>query len=250
MALRDQPYLPLYIQDYLTDEKLNECSAATQGIYIKLMCLLHKSETYGKILLKQKYKQNESMCLNFASQVANHLPFSKLELESAIKELINENVCYLENEFLCQKRMIKDNDLSLKRSKAGKKGGDNNKFAKAKVKANIEANSEYEYENIFILDSKEFYKNESERVNDIKYNSFVNYILGENDTKEPYTSILNLQRQVSFEQFTKLLIAAKEKNVKIKSMLDDIENTSSYTQNKKDLFLILNKWIKNARINN
>lgn len=26
MALRDQPYLPLYVQDFLTDEKLRECS--------------------------------------------------------------------------------------------------------------------------------------------------------------------------------------------------------------------------------
>ena len=44
MALRDQPYLPLYIHDIMVDEKLNECCAATHGIYIKgLMCLMHKS---------------------------------------------------------------------------------------------------------------------------------------------------------------------------------------------------------------
>jgi len=55
MALRDQPYLPLYVQDIMTDEKLNECSAASHGIYIKgIMCLMHKSETYGKIMLKHK----------------------------------------------------------------------------------------------------------------------------------------------------------------------------------------------------
>ena len=147
MALRDQPYLPLYIQDYLTDEKLNECSASTQGIYIKIMCLMHKSETYGKILLKQKYKQKESTCLSFALQLAKHLPFSKDELSKAINELLNENVCYFHDGFLCQKRMIKDNDLSLKRAEAGKKGGNNSKFAQAKSKANIQANSENEYEN-------------------------------------------------------------------------------------------------------
>jgi len=60
MALRDQPYLPLYVQDYLTDEKLNECSPATQGVYIKLLCVLHKMEEYGTILLKQKRKQKVS----------------------------------------------------------------------------------------------------------------------------------------------------------------------------------------------
>ena len=35
MALRNQPYIPLYVQDFLTDEKLNQCSPASQGIYIK-----------------------------------------------------------------------------------------------------------------------------------------------------------------------------------------------------------------------
>ncbi len=54
MALRNQPYLPLFVQDYLTDEKLNECSAQSQGVYIKIMCLMHKSETYGKNFAKAK----------------------------------------------------------------------------------------------------------------------------------------------------------------------------------------------------
>ena len=68
MALRNQPYLPLYVQDFMTDEKLNECSPAANGIYIRLMCILHKSETYGQILLKQKYKQNESKIENLLNQ--------------------------------------------------------------------------------------------------------------------------------------------------------------------------------------
>lgn len=152
MALRDQPYIPLYIQDIMTDEKLNECSAATHGIYIKgIMCLMHKSETYGKILLKQKYKQNKSKCLDFACQLVKHLPYKIEEIEKAIEDLINENVCYFEDDFLCQKRMIKDNDLSLKRSRAGKKGGKstqlNTNFAKAKPQANSENEIAIENEN-------------------------------------------------------------------------------------------------------
>ena len=59
MALRDQPFLPLYIQDFMTDEKQAECSAESTGVYIRLMCLLHKSDTYGKIQIKAKFKQND-----------------------------------------------------------------------------------------------------------------------------------------------------------------------------------------------
>ena len=75
MALRDQPYLPLYIQDFLTDEKLSECSASATGVYIRIMCLMHKSEHYGKILLKQKHKQTGKQIEDFASFFAKVLPY-------------------------------------------------------------------------------------------------------------------------------------------------------------------------------
>lgn len=162
MALRDQPYLPLYVQDIMTDEKLNECSAATHGIYIKgLMCLMHKSEEYGKILLKQKYKQTSkqdvSMSLKFALQLTKHLPYSIDEIKNAIEELIHEEVCYFDGDYLCQKRMIRDNEISEARSLAGKKGGGNPKFVKTKLQTNTQTNTEYEYEyeNINITSSNE-----------------------------------------------------------------------------------------------
>ena len=148
MALRDQPYIPLYVQDIMTDEKLNECCASTHGIYIKgIMCLMHKSKTYGKILLLQKYQQNTKQSLNFATQLAKHLPYTPDEIMLAIDELILNDVCQYEGDYLCQKRMIKDNDISIKRIKAGSKGG----FAKANNIANsvakVIANSENENEN-------------------------------------------------------------------------------------------------------
>ena len=123
MALRDQPYLPLYVQDYLTDEKLNNCSASSQGIYIKVMCLFHKCDPYGGILLKQNDKQNESICLNFARKLSKQLPFDSIEINEALIELLHEKVLLIDGDFLFQKRMVKDNDISNKRSEIGKKGG-------------------------------------------------------------------------------------------------------------------------------
>lgn len=161
MALRDQPYLPLYIQDIMTDEKLNECSAATHGIYIKgIMCLMHKSDTYGKLLLKQKHKQTSSKENNFALLLAKHLPYTVDEIQLAITELIAEKVCYYEDDYLVQKRMVKDNEISEKRALAGKSGGKTTQnnilktddFAKANSEANVQANSEYEYDNKTIID--------------------------------------------------------------------------------------------------
>lgn len=153
MALRDQPYIPLYVQDLMTDEKLNNCCAATHGIYIKgLMCLMHKSENYGKILLQQKFKQTDKQSKNFAIMLVKHLPYTVEEIENAIDELIEENVCYFEDDYICQKRMIKDGALSLIRSKVGKKGGDktkenNENLLKILPKQKVEQNTEYEIEN-------------------------------------------------------------------------------------------------------
>jgi len=154
MALRNQPYIPLYVQDLLTDEKLNECSASSTGVYIKIMCVMHKSEEYGKILLKQKDKQSKSNVENFARKLNRNISFTAGIIQNALEELVKENVLYIDGDYLCQKRMIRDNDISLKRAEAGQKGGKKTQLAIANPKAKEEAisetenktESEYEYE--------------------------------------------------------------------------------------------------------
>lgn len=141
MALRDQPYIPLYIQDFLTDEKLIECSAKATGVYVRLMCIMHKSEDYGKILLKQKDKQSQKQIENFAVKIGKQMPYSEREVLESLQELLNEKVLCIEGDFLVQKRMVKDNLLSLKRAEAGSKGG---KFAQAKAKPKVVPNTENE----------------------------------------------------------------------------------------------------------
>jgi uncharacterized protein YdaU (DUF1376 family) len=142
MALRDQPYLPLYVQDFLTDEKLMECSASATGIYIRIMCIMHKSDEYGTILLKQKDKQTDNQIKNFALKLAKYLPYSTDEIMTGLSELLNEGVLQNGGDKISQKRMIKDNELSIVRSDAGKKGY----LAKAKGEAKPQANTEIENE--------------------------------------------------------------------------------------------------------
>ena len=150
MALKDQPYIPLYIKDVITDEKLKECNAASHGVYFLLICLLHKQPEYGKLLLKQKYKQNESKYHDFACLLARHFPFDLLTIELALKELHQEDVIQIDGDILSQKRMVRDAELSEKRANAGRRGGKTlqnriasngnfaNDFAKAKSKATTE----------------------------------------------------------------------------------------------------------------
>jgi len=155
MALRNQPYIPLYVQDFLTDEKLIECSAEATGVYIRLMCIMHKSEQYGTILLKQKDKQTDKQIKNFAIKLAKHLPYELQLIERCLTELIDENVLIIEEDLLIQKRMVKDNLLSNTRAISGSKGGKktmnkNKNFAQANIKANSEYENEYENEDVII----------------------------------------------------------------------------------------------------
>ena len=153
MALRDQPYIPLYVQDFMTDEKLSECSAESTGVYIRVMCIMHKSQEYGTVLLKQKDKQNSSNIKNFAIKLRRLMPYSVDVIERSLTELVDEEVLTIEGDVLMQKRMVKDGKLSQIRANAGSKGGKATKgktvagsFAQAKEQTKEQANTEYENE--------------------------------------------------------------------------------------------------------
>jgi hypothetical protein len=85
---------------------------------------MHKSEEYGKILLKQKFKQNESNLKNFASQLAVQMPYDYQTILFALEELVATKVLQEEPCAISQRRMVKDNEISEKRALSGKKGGE------------------------------------------------------------------------------------------------------------------------------
>ena len=156
MALRNQPYLPLYVQDFLTDEKLNECSAATTGVYIKLMCVLHKTEKYGKYILKKKLKKSTDKFENFSHVLQRHISFSQEDIKSALLELYEHGIIKITENELSQKRMVKDSKLSETRALAVKKRWDkkdenlniqNEYKDDTNENTNCIQNAEYEYEN-------------------------------------------------------------------------------------------------------
>lgn len=223
MALRDQPYLPLYVQDFLTDEKLAECSASANGVYIRVMCIMHKSEEYGKIYIKEKdfcraicpgktSGKYDGKLPAIAAKLTRHLPYSTPEIEAALEELLDEGVLSLEGNCLYQKRMVKDAEISEKRALSGRRGAQatNNKydltpknngevigdFAPANIPANTEIEYEIEYENKNKKKGgKSLRKEEAvvvEVVEDPKFADFASWISNEAprvaNMKEPFTA--------------------------------------------------------------
>ena len=149
MALRDQPYIPLYVQDFLTDEKLACCSLSTQGVYIRIICVFHKSETYGGILFKQIPEQilnkglskslaniqiNSNQHFNFAYLLSKQIGVSIEDIVDAIEELLFFDVLKMGVRdgvnFLYQKRMIEDYETSLKEDEVNKKNNNFSTFIK------------------------------------------------------------------------------------------------------------------------
>lgn len=178
-ALRKLPYLPLYVQDFTCDERLTGCSPAAVGVYIFLLCFLHKSETYGKLVLRPKDRlteteilelkkliesktesKTESKIIPFAKRLQRNMPFELHEIATGLSELDEERVITIDGEELYQRRMVKDGEISEKRSINGTLGGRPTKASepsKSKTKSKVEsknenknkANTEYEneYEN-------------------------------------------------------------------------------------------------------
>lgn len=172
MALNNQPYLPLYVNDWLSNTKLKSCSAMAHGIMINIMLLMHKEGDYGKVLLKQKFKQTDKQILNFASQFAKVLPFDLLEIENGLVELFDEKILLFDEDFIICSRMVRDAEISEKRALSGSKGGfstqngvrkEGKKRGKKFAKAKSEANTDIEY--VIIIDNIISYLNKKVSAN-------------------------------------------------------------------------------------
>jgi hypothetical protein len=252
MALRDQPYFPLYADDFLTDEKLNLCSAATQGVFIKMLCIFHKSEPYGGILFKQKDKQSESMSRNFALKLARLLPFDSETIEAAVIELLEEGVLSFENDFLFQKRMVKDFDISLKRSQAAKTGGGNPNLYKQKDKQVFKQKDKQntEYENVIVNDNDIVIEVKEEKVSKKSKNEIVEkseqFIRYEDWANRNLPDLLKFKYPLTSEQLTKLIDEFGKDLVKDKLIAIGNTRDTKGRNAPKSVYLTCMTWCKMA----
>lgn len=123
-SLRNSPYLPLFVDAFVSDEKLNECSASANGVYIRILCLMHKSDDYGRIALLVRAPGQEDLVASFADKLSRHMPFQWQVIYDALTELLTAGVLYIDEDgpCLCQKRMIRDARISEQRSTSGRLG--------------------------------------------------------------------------------------------------------------------------------
>jgi len=136
----------------------------------------------------------------------------------------------------------KDYTDSRRNNKSG-----NNQYTKKEVKINGHMIPHMENRNKYIYSS--FYDTQIElSENNSKYISFVRYIFGENDIKRVLTGLLTITDQLTFDQFSKLLVKSKINGVEMMGIVEKIENDKKYWKGKKSLYLTMNNWIENKFI--
>lgn len=130
--------------DFANDEKLRMCSAQATGVYIRLMCVLHKSQDYGKLQIKESFVytkhdtngiQNtiqteydkEILYSKFAENLSKQMPFTVEVIKVGLLELDYYGVIRLDGNTLCQPRMVKDGELSETRRKSVNKRWNGNR---------------------------------------------------------------------------------------------------------------------------
>lgn len=151
----------------------------------------------------------------------------------------------------------KDHDPPMKKRSNGiLQGKENNKEKSNKKETN--ENDPKGSDDIFPPNEgkqtpKEFYSYQLKISKGLKHHSdyqkFVDFLYGDNDIGEKLTPILLIPKQLSYTNFCKILEVAHRNNKKLSEILLKIYNNKKYTQDKRDLYLLLNNWSTNKFIN-
>lgn len=110
------PSLQFYVGDWLSDPELRSCSVAARGLFIDLMCLMHRSKVYGKLLINGSRAEDK--------QVINLLRIHHKTYYKSLKELLDYGVVKQDEDGVYYNaRMMRDKALRDKAVEDGKLGG-------------------------------------------------------------------------------------------------------------------------------
>lgn len=137
MSKGKQPYIPLYIGDWVQDT--DSLSLEAEAAWLKLTFKLWKASERGLLLIS-------------FSQMAKLFKITPEKTREIFQELAENNVFNwrkIDENFveIKSRRMLKETALAKTRSESGKQGGrGNKKQIKSKLKAKVKQNPEYEYD--------------------------------------------------------------------------------------------------------
>ena len=103
-------------QDYEGDDALRVVSLAAQGLWMRMLCVMHKGTPYGHLTINGRAPTPR--------QIAMMASASEREVVKLLSELEESGVfCTTEDGVIYSRRMVRDKAISDKGREDGKKGG-------------------------------------------------------------------------------------------------------------------------------
>lgn len=117
-----KPYLPLYVGDWKKDPRVQSLTYEERGVWMELLMFMHENEDRGKLSINGAPLHNDT--------IARMLGLSPNETSKILSKLLATGVASQDpkTEIVYNRRMVREEELHLKRVEAGSKGG----LAKAK----------------------------------------------------------------------------------------------------------------------
>ncbi len=137
---RKLPALMFYPGDWKKDLGVQSLEFFDRHVWFEMLLLMHDSEQRGVLILNGLPMSEDVL--------ARLVGLDKQTFKQSLSKIINSGVCDVrEDGAIINRRMVKDTELSSKRSISGLKGGNPNlvKQNTSKVQAKVEANTEDEY---------------------------------------------------------------------------------------------------------
>jgi hypothetical protein len=138
----DRPWLQLFTRDWLDNKELRRCSPVSRAVLTDLMCLAHEGEPYG-VLADKVGPLTESY-------MVSRCVVTKAAFRSALKELeAAHRLSKREDGALTVPRMVRDEEVRLKRAAGGVLGGNPKVPRKVNLEPNLPGNLPNEQEGGF-----------------------------------------------------------------------------------------------------
>ncbi len=111
-----RPSFQFYPADWLKDPALQSCSLAANGLWIKMLCIMHQCMPYGHLTVKGKPMT--------VAQLARNVGEQEKFVEELLIELDDADVFERDAQgCVFSRRMVRDENIRNKRAEGGKLGG-------------------------------------------------------------------------------------------------------------------------------
>lgn len=230
----DRPFLKFYVKDYAGDSKLKRCSLGAQGLWVRIMCEMHDSPIYGKLIFDQMIGKPIKKPVSFEDQsiIEYWSTCEQLSLDCVVtmstftplmKELIENQVAKIDpHGNLYSYRMVKDHDISIKRSNATKsrRKSPNNQEPELFAQQESSAVNDNTHNNNSISDQSEipaYARNNSFTVKMISPSEYMNEFMNDKMWIEP----LMMSHRIREGEMKKRIAEFAEMNMQKPQLLTD-----------------------------